>query len=569
MTTIAEKTSTSGIIRRRGQRLFWAVGLLGLFLLGIALAVWQILQYQDSIESQNILIQGTEEVGAITFAAKGLPQTAPIAIIAHGFSGDKEMMQALAVEMSKRLPVRAIVFDFGGHGVSPTRFVPPNADRESIYQRNRQTLSVVYNYARQTYPEAKIVLAGHSMGSGVVGRFATETPDVAATVLISPAGIPQFTETNPQNLLILVGENDIPGSIEGAKQALNLSTGGKAPADFSRSGEVFGEFEAGTARQLYLAKGENHITIIYVAQTAAMMGGWLESSLWGKDGSAVRAAILDDQNGAGFRLRWMIVGLIFCICLIYPASSLLIDAFKLRYVPTTRTPRVSGKRNLVAMSLLLGGEVVAMLLWTGLKPPTLAGSYLGSWMAGFFLITGIIAWTGLWFRDVRNPKLGTARFSDFCQNFKSVITTKFLAWVIIPLGLFVIFYESFGLFSSFTWLNLQFNGIRLLSMMVMVICLLPFFLADEFIFRRITNWRGYFLGLISKLGLMAVLFGAILLNPSLGFLSILIPMMALLFIVFGFFSLWLFWLGNDFVISGVLQALLLSWIISGFFPIAA
>jgi pimeloyl-ACP methyl ester carboxylesterase len=569
MTTVAEKTSTSGILRRRGQRLFWAVGLFLLFLLGLALAVWQIWLYQDNLEQQTMLIKGEEEVTVMLFAAKNLPQNAPVAIIAHGFSGDKEMMQPIAVEMAKRLPIRTIVFDFGGHGLSPTRFVPSNADREAIYQRNRTTLNVVYNFARQTYPNSKIVLAGHSMGSGVVGRFATETPEIAATVLISPAGVPQLTQDNPKNLLILVADGDIGGSIEGAKQAIRQSTNGQAPADFSSDGQTFGSFEQGTARQLRVVKNQNHITIIYTTDPMALMGGWLDSSLFGKDGSAVRAAILEDQNGSGFRLRWMIIGLIFSICAVYPVASLLIDAFKLRFVPTTVTPRVPAKRNLRGLGLLLIGEVIAMLIWTVLKPPTLAGSYLGSWMAGFFLIAGLITWTGLWFWDVRKPPLGTARLSDFCYNFKAVITTKVLAWLIVPVGSFVIFYATFGLFSSFTWLNLQFNGVRLWAMVVMVVCLLPFFLADEFIFRRITNWKGYFLGLISKIGLVAVLFGAILLNPTLGFLSILIPMMALLFIIFGFFSLWLFWLGHDFVISGVLQALLFSWIISAFFPIAA
>jgi hypothetical protein len=170
-------------------------------------------------------------------------------------------------------------------------------------------------------------------------------------------------------------------------------------------------------------------------------------------------------------------------------------------------------------------------------------------------------------RDLRNQQFGP-RLGDYSRNWSSVLSAKIIGWVMIPVVLFAGVYLTLGIFSAYTWESLQFSPGRILPFVLLVICLFPYFLTDEFIFRRMSIWGGYWLGLASKIGLLVVLFGAVRLSPTdLGFLTIILPVLAMLFVGFGLFSIWLYWLGRDFITTAVVQTLLFAWILSCFFPL--
>jgi hypothetical protein len=313
--------------------------------------------------------------------------------------------------------------------------------------------------------------------------------------------------------------------------------------------------------------GTNHITILYISETMLEVNSWLDRSLFKSDGKAVRAAILEDHNGAGFRLRWTIVGLLFSICLVFPLASLVIDLLKLRAVLSRVPLRPALSQSLLFMGIILLAFLVSALLWTPFKPPAfLVGLQLGSYLAGFFLVAGLLSWGWLiWWHS--RQRYGP-RFEDYSRYWGGVITTKTLAWLLAPGLLFACVYFGLGLFSAATWESLQFTPGRVLPFIVLALCLFPYFMADEYVFRRMSIWQGYFLSLLGKVGLLAILVLAVLLSPSqLGFLMILLPVLAILYVIFGLFSIWLFWLGRDFVMVAVLQTLLFAWVISGFFPL--
>jgi hypothetical protein len=217
--------------------------------------------------------------------------------------------------------------------------------------------------------------------------------------------------------------------------------------------------------------------------------------------------------------------------------------------------------------ILLLAEVIAALLWTPVKPPPqLLGLQLGSYLAGFFLVTGLLVLG--WLRWYQSRQRFGPRFEDYSRYWGGVILTKLTVWGLLPAGLFTLVYFTLGWFSANSWESLQFSPTRIIPFIGLVLCLLPYFLADEYIFRRMQTWRGYFLGLGSKIGLFVVLFGAVMLSPAqLGFLIIILPVLLLLFAVFGLVSLWLFWLMHDFVTNAVLQTLIFAWVIACFFPV--
>jgi len=573
MSSLAERTSTSGIVRRRGQRVFYAVGLFILFVLGIGLAWLQINQYEDGLVRRAFIVQeaGLPPVSTLEINLRDASENMPVLIVAHGFSANKETMQAIGIETARRLGMRVFLFDFPGHGFSPTRF-PITKSAEESTNNLLPSLEAVYNYVRRSFPNAQIALASHSMGTGIVARFAIQKPDIMATILVSPASLPDLTPDSIKNLLILVGENDISQSLEGAQEAYEQSTATTPSPDFpadarSAKGAEVGDLKDGSARRVRVLAGQNHITILYTADTMAEINSWLGRGLLNTDGQAVRAAILNDENGAGFRLRWTIVGIIFSVCTFFALASLLIDALNLRVILSAVPRHPSLRKSLQSAGILLLAEVGAALLWTPLKlPPQLVGLQLGSYLAGFFLVVGLLFGLWLW-RDLGNQQFGP-RPADYSRSWSSVLSAKIVGWGLVPLVLFAGVYLTLGLFSAFTWESLQFSLSRILPFLILAVCLFPYFLTNEYIFRRMSIWGGYWLSLVSKLGVLIVLFGAVLLSPAdLGFLTILLPVLALLFTVFGLFSIWLYWLGRDFITTAVLQTLLFAWIISCFFPL--
>jgi predicted alpha/beta-fold hydrolase len=175
------QTDLTASTRRSATRLIWAALFFGLFATGLALAWWQTANLRQPLEFSDLNIQppNGEAVSARIIARPNLSPDAPVAIIAHGFSGNKEMMQTIGAEVAKTLSVRVLLFDFAGHGASPSRFVSNNAGLNEATTKNMATIGSVYDYVKQNYAKAKIVLAGHSMGSGVVAGYSGSRDDFA------------------------------------------------------------------------------------------------------------------------------------------------------------------------------------------------------------------------------------------------------------------------------------------------------------------------------------------------------------------------------------------------------
>src|SRR5262249_15682382 len=121
-----------------------------------------------------------------------------------------------------------------------------------------------------------IILLGHSMGSAAVGDYAmihANEPDIVATILVSPVGQEYPTLQQPRNLLILAGEDDIPGAISDSQrliqEACNLSGRQSSPVEC-------GDPMHDTGRRLSTLSGLNHLTILNASSTFQEMLHWLQ-----------------------------------------------------------------------------------------------------------------------------------------------------------------------------------------------------------------------------------------------------------------------------------------------------
>ncbi len=112
----------------------------------------------------------------------------PIAIIMHGFTGNKEgRMLKLIADSLQNHGIASIRFDFNGHGQSEGRFEDMTVPNEI------EDAKKVYEYvATLPYVDvSRIALVGHSQGGVVSAMTAGElgSPRVAAVALLAPAAV--------------------------------------------------------------------------------------------------------------------------------------------------------------------------------------------------------------------------------------------------------------------------------------------------------------------------------------------------------------------------------------------
>lgn len=110
----------------------------------------------------------------------------PIAILAHGFGGDKNWQLMKLVSNSLQMHgIASIRFDFNGHGESEGDF------KDMTVPNEIEDLKRVVRYALQLDEcNGKIGLLGHSQGGVVVSMTAGEMNDtISAVTLLAPAAV--------------------------------------------------------------------------------------------------------------------------------------------------------------------------------------------------------------------------------------------------------------------------------------------------------------------------------------------------------------------------------------------
>jgi len=448
---------------------------------------------------------------------------APVVIIAHGFAGSQQLMQPFAQTFARNGYI-AVTFDFFGHGRNPVPMRGDVTEGKAITATLLEELGQIVRYAK-TLPgsDGRVAVLGHSMASDIVVRFAVANPDVQATVAVSVFS-PVVTATNPRNLLVIVGSLEPSMLRNEGLRIVRLAAGANAAA-----GETYGNFADGTARRLVLARGVEHIGVLYSHDSLSDSLQWINATFGHQ-----QAGFIDS------RARWLGLVLLGVIALAWPLSSLLPVAIE-----------VPAGANLAWKPLIIAAVVPAFLtpliLW---KMPTdflpiLLGDYL---TLHFLLYAALTLALLLNWRDRRRP--AAASWKAILAAAASVTVYNILAFG-LPIDTYVI---------SFLPIPSR------LPLIAAIGCgTLPYFIADEWLTRGADVRRGAYV--LTKFCFLLSLALAVALNPmKLFFLVIILPAILLLFVAFGLISRWSYLATHHPLPGAIANAAIFAWAIGVTFP---
>ena len=488
-------------------------------LMALAIGLFELRSAGDGLRITRTVIDKTP----VTLYQPEEEAAAPVVVIAHGFAGSQQLMQPFA-ETFARNGYIAVTFDFLGHGRNPIPMHGDVTEGKAITSALLEELGQVARYAR-TVPDSdgRIAVLGHSMASDIVVRFAQANSDVQATVAVSVFS-PVVTATSPRNLLVIVGSLEPSMLRNEGLRIVGLAAGANVIA-----GETYGNFADGTARRLALARGDEHIGVLYSHDSL------LESLQWMNEAFSRQQAGFIDSRG-----RWL--GLVFLgvIALAWPLSSLLPVAIE-----------EPAGASLAWKSLIVTAVAPAILtpliLWK--MPTDFLPILLGDYLTLHFLLYAaltlalLLIWRG---RD----RAAAASWKAILAAAAAVTVYNIAAFG-LPIDTYV-----------FSFLPIPSR----LPLIAAIACgTLPYFIADEWLTRGANSRRGAYA--LTKFCFLLSLAIAVALNPmKLFFLVIIVPAILLLFLAFGLISRWSYQATHHPLPGAIANAAVFAWAIGVTFP---
>jgi hypothetical protein len=323
---------------------------------------------------------------------------------------------------------------------------------------------------------------------------------------------PGVTATAPANLLAMVGAWEPPILRDEVVRVVALA-------------------DPGTVREGVVVAGVEHIGVIYATETLAATRAWLARS-FGRDA----AGPIDARGG------W--IGLLFLglVVLCWPLAALL--------------PRIAA----VAPAAKLGWRRVwpvvvlpalATPLLLRLVPTNFLPLLLGDYLAVHFVVYGALTALALAWR-----RIPVARPDALRRLVPAALSVA--AWQVLAFGLPLEAYVT-----AFVPV-----GPRVWLVGAMLLATLPWFAADELFTRAPGAPR--FLYAATKAAFLVSLAIAVALDlRRLFFLIIIIPVILVLFVVYGLISRWVFRATGHPLVAAFGNAVALAWAIAVTFPMVA
>jgi Serine aminopeptidase, S33 len=508
-------------ISRRSMVGRFVVGVVALTLL--ATALFELHRASDGLSITKTTVGETP----VTIFRPQAGTSAPVVVIAHGFAGSQQLMQPFAETLARSGYV-AVTFDFLGHGRNPVPMHGDVTDGETITSELLHELTEVASFARKLPDsDGRLAVLGHSMASDIVVRFAKANPEVQATVAVSVFS-PVVTAASPRNLLVIVGALEPAMLRDEGLRIVNLAAGGTGVA-----GELYGSFSEGTARELVLARGVEHIGVLYSHDSMIEALRWINAALGRHEVGHI------DSRG-----RWLALVLAGIVALAWPLSALLPVASKDRAgADLTWKP--------LLMTAFIPALLTPLLLWK--MPTDFLPILLGDYLMLHFLLYGAFTAAAVVFLGARQRMSGRARTSYASRIAIAAIAVA--AYNIIAIGLPIDAYMF-----SFQPIPAR------IPLIVAIACgTLPYFIADEWLTRGAKARRGAYI--LTKFCFLLSLAIAVSLNPlKLFFLIIIVPAILVLFLAFGLISRWTYAATHHPLPGALANAMVFAWAIAVTFP---
>lgn len=496
------------------------VAALAIGLIGVSVATLQ--GHVSELTVERIEIGRTP---ATVFAPRE-PTGRPAIVIAHGFAGSRQLMQPFAISLA-RAGYTAVSFDFPGHGRNPEPMRGDVTAEDGATRYLLASLADVAAYARSRTGTREIALLGHSMASDIIVRQAIADPDVVATVAVSMFS-PAVTPEQPRNLLVIVGGWEPPMLKDEALRVVGQIT--DQPPAFGVTYDT-----RDISRRAVIAPSVEHIGVLYQTDGIAEAINWIDRS-FGIDREQ------PPRSFAVARGPWILLLIAGCVLLAWPASRLLPRLVQ----PDAAAPCVSWRSTLI---VTLGVGLLTPLILLPLPTdflPVLVGGYL----VCYFGLYGALTWLGLRFLG-RQPEQTAAPLS--IKTVLAIIAAT--GFVMLAIGWPIETYVA-----SFVPIPE-----RMPLLAVMLVGTVPFFLSQTRL--ASADWAR---GLVGKIGFVLSLVLAIALDlEGLFFLIILMPVIILFFVIFGFFARLITARTGAPIVAALANALALAWSIAVTFPMLA
>jgi dienelactone hydrolase len=472
-----------------------------------ALSIWQLERTRAGIEIAAVDVGTTPATAYRVSGAEG-----PLVVIAHGFAGSRQLMQAFSLTLARAGYV-VVAFDFEGHGRNP---VPMSGDVTRIEGTTQRLIDETQRVidAGLTLPGAdgRVALLGHSMASDVVIRTAIADPRVGPVV-----GVSMFSEavtaTEPRRLLAVSGawERFLREAALDAARLVDAA---------AQEGETVGDGDV--VRRAAVAPNVEHVGVLYSSTSLAEARAWLDEAF---DRDAATDPVPAPVG------PWLAVLLASLVALAWPLATLLRD--------DPPAPRHVSARAYAAA--LLVPAVVAPLVATQVETtalPVLVADYLALHLA----LQGVLQIVLFSRAGVR---LGPLR---------PVATAALLVW---GLGAFGLALDRYG--ANFTPIPE-----RAVIIAALALGAVPYMTADAM--ATLATGASFVRRLAARGALLGSLAFAVALDfERLFFLVIILPVIVLFFMVFGSMGRWV-GLRAGATPVGLALGLILAWSLGVSFP---
>jgi hypothetical protein len=490
--------------------------------------------------------------------ADGRDRARPVVVIAHGFAGSQQLMQAFATTAARNGMI-AVTFDFPGHGRHPQPLPGSLQDHDALLAALLGALDRIVGFAR-TLPGAdgRVALIGHSMASDLVVRQAQADPSIVATVGVSLVyGGARMVA--PRNLL------SVYGSIEPAMVhsfGRRLVAGPDATdqdAQGVEPGRTYGRIEDGSARRFVLASGAEHIGVLYHATSQRESLEWLRQAFDGHGHGKSPAPDSGFIDARGPALAGLLAG---ALLLAWPLSTLLgwraAGHTRGQLAPCTPSAPAAAGLPLRALTRrdwlwLAVGPALATPLLLRVVPSHFLPILLGDYLLLHFGLYGLLTALGsAWL--ARSGRLAPLP-AGVPSPATAAVALTMVAWATLAIGIPVDRYV-FNLWPA------DGRGALILAMLAGT---LVWALADEGLARHPQAPR--FAYPVTKALFLGSLVLAVALDLSrLFFLVIIIPAILLMFIAYGLLSRWCFRATGSPWTGALVSALAFAWGIAVTFP---
>jgi pimeloyl-ACP methyl ester carboxylesterase len=511
-----------------------------LIFLVICGAAWLLLHQLIAVQNRALVVEDRSQYGGASLInirpAGRVAQTLPVKVLLiHGLSASKSAMRQMAAELA-RWGSDCYLIDLPGHGDSPERF-SLQATVSTTDQAVRELLSSSNNANSSSPP---LVVIGHSFGARVALGAAQRHPRIAAVIALSPAA-ESFAPKAMVPLLIVIGAFDFPFVRRGAAFLYEQVTSARLPR---LDGPGQWQNSTGSSRLVVLPWTDH-------SQTLFKASSLHEIKIWLTKVSPTIAEVPFSPWAFWARTQLRAVFCILSLLIWFPVVALLVNWV----MPGVRKPSSNpfigapeGRFTLVGVYAFAAPLAAVFLLW--MNPWGRLGLMGGDYLAGLLCATGVV---GL---AVLRPEWKSAG-----DEWKALLCSL-LAWVIL------VAVCSPWITAEFVHLGL--NSIRFWRFPWISLSVLPFFVLDEQICRRmlqrLSTARIVMFHLSTRFILaIALLLGFFVLRNGQFLVVLILPGLVLTSLLCWCLAAWIHRKTGSVAASGLFGALATGWFFSVFF----